>query len=118
MILLSPGPPRTSLADYVVGVIRDRTASGELRPGQHLREAELAARTAERDRLWNLSQDMLARANYEGKILAVSPAWAVVLGWSESELLSRPYGSFMHPQDRPATLEAVTRFDLSERAAG
>lgn len=43
LILLAEGPPRTTLADYVVGVIREKTASGELRPGQHLREAELAA---------------------------------------------------------------------------
>lgn len=43
MMPLSASPPRTSLADYVVGVIREKTATGELRPGQHLREAELAA---------------------------------------------------------------------------
>lgn len=38
-----PGPPRTSLADYVVQVLRERLAAGELAPGAHLREAELAA---------------------------------------------------------------------------
>ncbi len=43
MIPLSATAPRTTLADYVVEVIRAKTASGELRPGQHLREAELAA---------------------------------------------------------------------------
>jgi len=43
MMPLGVSPPRTSLADYVVGVIREKTATGELRPGQHLREAELAA---------------------------------------------------------------------------
>lgn len=34
--------PRATLADYVVGVIRDQIATGTLRPGEHLREAELA----------------------------------------------------------------------------
>ena len=34
--------PRATLADYVVGVIRDQIATGKLRPGEHLREAELA----------------------------------------------------------------------------
>lgn len=36
-------------------------------------EAELQARTAERDRLWTLSQDMFARANLAGMMSAVSP---------------------------------------------
>ncbi|MFD1717686.1 GntR family transcriptional regulator [Georgenia deserti] len=35
-------PPRTSLSDYVVRVLRAKMATGELRPGEHLREADLA----------------------------------------------------------------------------
>jgi PAS domain S-box-containing protein len=66
-------------------------------------------RTAERDQLWILSEDMLARANYEGMMSAVSPAWTRVLGWSEAELLSRPYGTFMHPDDMGSTLAALAR---------
>lgn len=70
-------------------------------------EQQVTERTAERDRLWTLSEDMLARANYEGMISAVSPAWTRVLGWSEAELLSRPYGTFMHPDDMGPTLAAL-----------
>ncbi|MBT2244997.1 PAS domain S-box protein [Sphingobium sp. BHU LFT2] len=62
---------------------------------------------AERDRLWNLSQDMLARANYEGMISAVNPAWSQILGWTETELLTRGYASFMHADDVTPTLEAI-----------
>ncbi|WP_043349045.1 GntR family transcriptional regulator [Beutenbergia cavernae] len=36
-------PPRTSLGEYVVRELRERIATGELRPGEHLRETELAA---------------------------------------------------------------------------
>lgn len=43
MIPAGTAAPRATLADYVVGVIRERAATGELRPGEHLREAELAA---------------------------------------------------------------------------
>lgn len=93
---------------YATG--RDVTAEKE-------REAELAARTAERDRLWNLSQDMLARANYEGRMSAVSPAWTQVLGWSETELLTRTYASFMHPEDTPPTLEAIMRMAQTRQPA-
>lgn len=36
------GPPRTSLSEYVAQVLRDRLAAGDLEPGAHLRETELA----------------------------------------------------------------------------
>ncbi|MFD1033517.1 ATP-binding protein [Sphingomonas hankookensis] len=67
----------------------------------------VAARSAERDRLWNLSQDMLARADYSGMMSAVSPSWEWALGWSEAELLSRGYASFMHADDAGSTLAAI-----------
>ncbi len=72
-------------------------------------ELQLAERTAERDRLWTLSEDMLARANLRGMMSAVSPAWTRVLGWSDLELLSRPYADFLHPDDNVATREALAR---------
>jgi PAS domain S-box-containing protein len=62
---------------------------------------------AERDQLWRLSQDMLARANYAGEMLAVNPAWSAVLGWSEQELLTNPYADIIHPQDVPRTTAAL-----------
>ncbi|MEG8038855.1 PAS domain S-box protein [Sphingomonas sp. LR60] len=70
-------------------------------------EVQVAVRSAERDRLWNLSQDMLARADYTGMMSAVSPAWTWVLGWRSDELLSRGYATFMHPDDKPPTLAAI-----------
>ncbi|KQQ86370.1 PAS domain S-box protein [Massilia sp. Leaf139] len=93
---------------YATG--RDITAEKE-------RAAEMAMRAAERERLWNLSQDMLARANFEGTMSAVSPAWTQVLGWSESELLMRPYASFMHPDDMPSTLEAIGHMAETQQPA-
>ena len=72
-------------------------------------EHELAERTAERDRLWTLSEDMFARANYQGALLAVSPAWTRVLGWSGKDLRTRPYGDLIHPDDLGPTISAITR---------
>ncbi|AWN44059.1 PAS domain S-box protein [Methylobacterium durans] len=78
-------------------------------------EQQVSERTAERDRLWDSSEDMLARANYEGMMSAVSPAWTRVLGWSEAELLSRPYATFMHPDDMEPTLAALARMGDTTR---
>jgi PAS domain S-box-containing protein len=93
---------------YATG--RDITAEKE-------RDAELASRTAERDRLWNLSQDMLALIHYNGSMSAVSPAWSVILGWSENELLARSFASFIHPEDILTTLNALTRMEENNQAA-
>ena len=62
---------------------------------------------AERDQLWRLSQDMLARASYDGELSAVNPAWGKVLGWSEQELLTNPYVNIIHPEDVPRTTAAL-----------
>ncbi len=62
---------------------------------------------AERDRLWALSEDMLARADYGGNMSAVNPAWTQVLGYSEHQLLTRPYADIIHPDDVPATVAAL-----------
>jgi PAS domain S-box-containing protein len=84
-----------------------RVSEARLRQLNETLEAQVAARSAERDRLWNLSQDMLARADYGGMMSAVSPAWTRILGWSETDLLTRGYATFMHPDDRPPTLAAI-----------
>ena len=70
-------------------------------------EEALAGSRAERDRLWTLSQDMLARADYGGGLNAVNPAWTKVLGWTEDELLTNPYADIIHPDHIGATLEAL-----------
>ncbi|WP_406856142.1 PAS domain-containing protein [Alsobacter sp. KACC 23698] len=62
---------------------------------------------AERDRLWTLSEDMLARADYAGKMSAVNPAWTQVLGWSQHELLTNPYADIIHAEDVPGTVAAL-----------
>ena len=45
------------------------------------------AEGAERDRLWNLSQDMLARADYSGMMSAVSPAWTAARSSRRARLI-------------------------------
>ena len=76
-------------------------------------KAAIERARAERDRLWDLSQDMLARADFAGMMSAVNPAWTRVLGWSENDLLTRGYASLMHPEDRPGSLDVIGQMALS-----
>ena len=81
-------------------------------------EVLLEGSKAERDRLWLLSQDMLARADYGGGMSAVNPAWTRVLGWSERELLTNPYADIIDPENLPTTaaaLEEMQRTGLPTR---
>lgn len=95
------------VGERVKSAVERARAEEELRRLNETLEEQIAIRSAERDRLWNLSQDMLARADFAGMMSAVSPAWTRVLGWNETELLSRGYASFMHPDDEPHTLAAI-----------
>lgn len=76
---------------------------------------EEKARADERDRLWSLSTDMLARADYGGGMSAVNPAWTQVLGWSEHELLTNPYADIIDPEDVPATVAALEEMGRTGR---
>lgn len=84
-----------------------RNAADRLHELNATLEERVAARTAERNHLWTLAEDMLARADYEGRMSAVNPAWTKVLGWSEHELLTRPYGDIIHPEDLGVTVAAL-----------
>ena len=62
-------------------------------------EQQVAERTTDRNRLWQLSSDIMLVASFDGIIEAVNPAWTRILGWSEAELVGRPVFSFIHPDD-------------------
>ena len=56
-------------------------------------------KTRERDRIWNVSQDLLLVADRNGIWRTVNPAWTRTLGWSEAELLNRTSEWLEHPDD-------------------
>ena len=62
-------------------------------------EAEISQRIRERDRIWQLSEDLLGVSNFEGYFTSVNPAWTNLLGWSEDEIKKLHVSELRHPDD-------------------
>ncbi len=77
-------------------------------------EREVAARTAERDRIWQVSRDMLGVADGRGVWLSVNPAWTATLGWTVDEVVGQTSEWLEHPDDQDRTREEVARLAAGE----
>jgi PAS domain S-box-containing protein len=69
----------------------------------------LAVRTRERDRIWQVSEDLLGVSTFEGYFPSVNPAWTRTLGWSEEEIKSIHVSDLRHPDDAPIGIEGRRR---------
>ena len=70
-------------------------------------QEEVAARTKDRNQLWELSSDVMIRCRFDGTIIAINPAWEQLLGWRETQLLGARIFDFIHPDDLASTQGAV-----------
>jgi len=108
------------IADRTQVAIQRRKAETRLNDLATSLEEQVEQRTADRNRLWTLSRDVMLVAGFDGVISAVNPAWMTTLGWSEDELVSRNFLDLVHPDDLIATQAAagalaegtvISRFD-------
>jgi len=72
----------------------------------------------EREKFFKLSPDMMCVAGFDGFFKHLNPAWTRVLGWSEEELLARPFASFVLPEDLNATMEEAAGLRLGKTSTG
>ncbi|OIQ92890.1 nitrogen fixation regulatory protein [mine drainage metagenome] len=60
-------------------------------------------------KFFNISSDLMVIADPNGCFLKINPAGLILLGYSEEELLSKPFLDFVHPDDRQPTLDEMAR---------
>ena len=104
-ICYSPIPDAT--APYRIGgvLVSCVETTERVRTEQALRrlndtlEAAVAQRTRERDRIWQVSEDLLGVSNFDGYFISVNPAWTNLLGWSEDEIKRIHVNDLRHPDD-------------------
>ena len=78
-------------------------------------ELRVETESRERARIWNVSQDLLAVADSQGKYLTVNPAWTATLGWSEADLVGSTSEWLLHPDDREKTRAELARLAEGRR---
>ncbi|MDF9799269.1 PAS domain S-box-containing protein [Catalinimonas alkaloidigena] len=75
----------------------------------HIEARKERKRLGSLDKLFQLSMDMICVADTDGYFKKVNPAFSKLLGWSEKELLERPFFDFVHADDLQANTEELEK---------
>jgi PAS domain S-box-containing protein len=93
-----------------IAVVRERLdRETQLRELNATLGERVEARTRERDRVWQVSRDMLGVASLDGVWQSLNPAWTLVLGWPRDQLRGRDLEHLIHPDDLAKTREEFAR---------
>ncbi|MEA1083490.1 PAS domain S-box protein [Sphingomonas sp. CD22] len=70
---------------------------------------EVTERTAERDRMWETSPDLMLVMDAGGVIHRANPAWTRMLGYDADELIGHHVSDFIVAEDHDETIDAYER---------
>ncbi len=87
------------------------------RPLANLRR-QVTARTNERDRLWNSTNDLMGVAGPGGRLIAINPAWSKLLGLSSEQILAKPLAELIDAFAQAHGAGLATRLAAGEMVTG
>lgn len=76
------------------------------------------AHEEQRELLFNISHDFLCIAGFDGYFKILNPQWSKVLGWTEAELMTKPFIEYVHPEDKAKTKDAMRSLEAGVQIAG
>ncbi len=79
---------------------QSRAAPGATGLGQMTREEDPAGL----QRLFEMTDDLLAVISLDGCFTLLNPAWEAVLGWKREEMIGHPMHELIHPEDVDQTI--------------
>lgn len=90
------------------GVIQDiserKVATQELVELTETLGERVVQRTRERDRIWELSRELLGVLRFDMTPITFNPAWEAALGWTRETLSGLRLWELVHPEDLDATI--------------
>jgi PAS domain S-box-containing protein len=87
---------------YVLKPIQERDLKVTVEMALYVSKVDVKRKELEeeRDRILNLSSDLICIAGTDGYFKYLNPAWERMMGYTIREMLSRPFFDFMHPEDQ------------------
>lgn len=83
-----------------------KTAEDCLRDMNDTLETQIVERTAERDRMWETSPDLMLIIDFQGVFRRVNPAWTAMLGYTAEELVGHHVNEFVVTENHLETVDA------------
>jgi len=79
---------------------------------------ELKRAETDRQRIFELSLDMLSISTMDGRFLETNPAWSRTLGWSKTDLRDKSWLELVVPADLDSSTDVAERLSRGESVVG
>ncbi|HVF18174.1 MAG TPA: ATP-binding protein, partial [Steroidobacteraceae bacterium] len=104
----------TAVLTVVVDINEQKRAQETLQRLNEMLESEVQQRTRERDRIWDVSEDLLGVADARGVWLNVNPAWTRSLGWDLEDVVNKTTQWLEPPEEEISTHDRLSQLREGE----
>jgi PAS domain S-box-containing protein len=116
--LFTPEGACTRVIGTAIDITARKAVEVKLRDLNEQLEQRVVERTAERNRIWEMSRDLFAIMGFDGFLKATNPAWEATLGIDEATLLAMDFPQQVHPDDHPKVGALMEQLKRGETVRG